>query len=195
MTCLLFGIFSNNYSVLPLSTRQELLAIPKLSCWVMITWPGKRIVYCTLIDSLFFIYTYQILLLVFIGSFTLEWWDAVLQKRSAWALFVLLLSTLVCCQPFFLFINFPILLPPPPPIQLTFKDWCHSCAWPCLSSVLRSDLYFPSPFAHRRSNGRPLRPHVYWLHCRLWPGLMTSDSICYVFICCWEGFTSVEIDR
>ena len=29
----------------------------------------------------------------------LEWWDAVLQKRLAWALFVLLLSTLVCCQP------------------------------------------------------------------------------------------------
>ena len=28
-----------------------------------------------------------------------EWWDAVLQKRLAWALFVLLLSTLVCCQP------------------------------------------------------------------------------------------------
>ena len=26
------------------------------------------------------------------------WWDAVLQKRLAWALFVLLLSTLVCCQ-------------------------------------------------------------------------------------------------
>ena len=29
---------------------------------------------------------------------TLEWWDAALQKRQAWALFVLLLSTLVCCQ-------------------------------------------------------------------------------------------------
>ena len=49
----------------------------------------------------------------------LEWWDAVLQKRLAWALFVLLLSTLVCCQPkeliwaffFFCFLNYLILLP------------------------------------------------------------------------------------
>ena len=39
-----------------------------------------------------------------------------LQKRLAWALFVLLLSTLRCWQPtegFFL-ISFPILPPPPP---------------------------------------------------------------------------------
>ena len=47
-----------------------------------------------------------------------------LQKRLAWALFVLLLSTLVCCQPteliwaFFCFINFPI-LPPPPSLRVT----------------------------------------------------------------------------
>ena len=51
---------------------------------------------------------------------TLEWWDAVLQKRLASALFVLLLSTFVCCQPteliwiFFCFIKFSILLPPSP---------------------------------------------------------------------------------
>ena len=50
-------------------------------------------------------------------------WDAVLRKRLAWALFVLLLSTLVCLSVnrgdfglffFFLFHNFPILLPPGP---------------------------------------------------------------------------------
>ena len=47
---------------------------------------------------------------------SMEWWDAVLQKRLALALFVLLLLTLVCCKPtelilgFFCFINFPILL-------------------------------------------------------------------------------------
>ena len=49
---------------------------------------------------------------------TLEWWDAVLQKRLAWSLFVLLLSTLVCCQPtelilcLFCYINCPIIPPP-----------------------------------------------------------------------------------
>ena len=46
-----------------------------------------------------------------------EWWEAVLQRRLAW-LFVLLLSTLLCCQPteliwVFLFHIFPILPPPP----------------------------------------------------------------------------------
>ena len=49
----------------------------------------------------------------------LEWWDVVLQKRLAWALFVLLLSTLVCCQPTeliwgFLFRKFSYFTPPPP---------------------------------------------------------------------------------
>ena len=45
---------------------------------------------------------------------------AVLRKRLAWALFVLLLSTFVCCQPtelivgFFVFINFQFYPPPPP---------------------------------------------------------------------------------
>ena len=34
------------------------------------------------------------------------WWDAVLQKRLAWSLFVLLLSTLVCCQPAELIMGF-----------------------------------------------------------------------------------------
>ena len=54
----------------------------------------------------------------------LEWWDV--EKRLAWALFVLLFSTLVCYQPtelilgfllllfLFFFRNFPILPPPPP---------------------------------------------------------------------------------
>ena len=53
---------------------------------------------------------------------TIRWSDGMRCCRSAWALFVLLLSTLVCCQPteliwcfFFCFITFPILLPPPPP--------------------------------------------------------------------------------
>ena len=58
--------------------------------------------------------------MLFIEVSFFEWWDAVLQKRLAWALFGLLLSALVCCQPtwfwvFFYFINFTILLPPPPP--------------------------------------------------------------------------------
>ena len=60
----------------------------------------------------------------------LEWWDAVLQKRLAWALFVVFLLTesilgffvslVSLCQPteliwvFFCFVIFPILLPPPP---------------------------------------------------------------------------------
>ena len=55
----------------------------------------------------------------------------VLQKRLAWALFVLLLSTLVCCQPteliwaclFQEFFNFT---PPPSPAgrsALDFDDW------------------------------------------------------------------------
>ena len=70
---------------------------------------------------------------------TLKWWDVVLQKRLAWTLFVLLLSTLMCCQPtelilslFFCFRNSLELicafffssifrfhpLPPPPPQAL-----------------------------------------------------------------------------
>ena len=49
----------------------------------------------------------------------LEWWDAVLQKRLAWALFVLLLSTLVCCQSteliwVILFQKLSNFTPPPP---------------------------------------------------------------------------------
>ena len=45
--------------------------------------------------------------------------DAVLQKRLVWALFVLLISTLMCCQPTeliwgFLFHTFSIFPPPPP---------------------------------------------------------------------------------
>ena len=51
----------------------------------------------------------------------LEWWDSVLQKRLAWALFVfvvinpgVLLANRVDLG-FFCFINFPILLPPPSP--------------------------------------------------------------------------------
>ena len=49
----------------------------------------------------------------------LEWWDAVLQERLAWAWFVLLLSTLVCCQPtefilgFFFIITVPNTAPQP----------------------------------------------------------------------------------
>ena len=53
----------------------------------------------------------------------LEWWDAVLQKRLAWALLVLLLSTLVCCQPtelilasFFFFHDTPL-----PPLRDFFR--------------------------------------------------------------------------
>ena len=47
-------------------------------------------------------------------------WDAALQKRLAWALFVLLLSTLVCCQPteliwVFLFHQFSNCYPPNAP--------------------------------------------------------------------------------
>ena len=58
---------------------------------------------------------------LFCSSKFYQWWDAVLQKRLAWALFALLLSTLVCCQPtelilsFFLFHKFFILPPPPHP--------------------------------------------------------------------------------
>ena len=49
--------------------------------------------------------------------------DAVLQQRLAWALFVLLLSTLACCQPNDLmmgfFVSYIVLLPPPPQAFLT----------------------------------------------------------------------------
>ena len=48
---------------------------------------------------------------------TLEWWDEVLQKRLAWALLVInsrVLSANRVDFGIFLFINFPILLPPPP---------------------------------------------------------------------------------
>ena len=57
-----------------------------------------------------------------------EWWNAVLQKRLAWALFVLLLSTLLCCQPtelilgFFLFHIFSSFTFPPPS-----HSWRHHC--------------------------------------------------------------------
>ena len=56
---------------------------------------------------------------------TLEWWDVVLQKRLAWALFVLFLSTLVCCQltelmwVFFLFHKFSNFTPPPQDLKTT----------------------------------------------------------------------------
>ena len=63
-------------------------------------------------------------------TFTLFIWDAVLQKRLARALFVLLLS-LVCCQPIELilgfFINFPIF--PPSPQE------AHKCFIPPSSNV------------------------------------------------------------
>ena len=62
----------------------------------------------------------------FASCFTLifhEWWDVVAEATGL-GLFVLLLSSLVCCQPtdliralFFCFINYPILLPPPLPLQ------------------------------------------------------------------------------
>ena len=72
----------------------------------------------------FFFVEFQII--QFVISFvlrTLEWWDAVLQKRLAWALFVLLLSTLVCCQPTelilgFLFHKFPY----PPPLSAPLQS-------------------------------------------------------------------------
>ena len=69
---------------------------------------------------------------------TLEWWDAVLQKRLAWALFVLLLSTLVCCQPteliwVFLFHKFHNFTPPPPlPAVhvINWMSWRITRTWP-----------------------------------------------------------------
>ena len=51
---------------------------------------------------------------------TLEWWDVVLQKRLAWAVFVLLLSTLVCWELIwvFLFHKFSNFTPPPPRVKM-----------------------------------------------------------------------------
>ena len=57
----------------------------------------------------------------FVSGIVVVFYHAVLlQKRQAWVLLALLLSSLVCCQPIelilgfcFCFINFPILPPPP----------------------------------------------------------------------------------
>ena len=89
-------------------------------------------------------------------SFVLPW-DAVLQKRLAWALFVLLLSTLVCCQPtelilgFLLFHKFSIY--PPPPTH-THRVPSLSRSFSQMSSLSSSGSLSPGLFSCNRSSPR-----------------------------------------
>ena len=105
-----WGVSSNDYS---------------FSWWLIFLYYLNKLQYFNW-DVFFFFFFFKCVLLphtstLFIYRYlrTLEGWDAVLQKRLAWALFVL------CYQPscvvsqqswfgLFCFINVPILLPPPP---------------------------------------------------------------------------------
>ena len=108
---------------------------------------------------------------------TLEWWDAVLQKRLAWALFVLLLSTLVCCQPteliwVFLFHKFSNFTPPPQAdnhmaliqkIETSKPDW-PDCPEDCLELMKvcwRCGVYFPVSLEAEPCGANQFRRVVY----------------------------------
>ena len=95
-----------------------------------------------------------------------EWWDAVLQKRLAWALFVLLLSTLVCCQPtelilVWFFSNFT---PPPPQIAK------------CLSECSLEELMTPKSLSVSRSSGD-------WGSFFCWESMVNCNCLMAVLSC------------
>ena len=100
---------------------EYILSMVHFKCSNSMKWLTWLLICCCQPSCVAFLLFYQ-----FPIKRTLEWWDAVLQKRLALALFVLLLSTLMCCQPtelilgffFFLLHKFSI-LPPPPPATLS----------------------------------------------------------------------------
>ena len=126
----------------------------------------------------------------------LEWWDAVLQKRLAWALFVLLLLTLVCCQPtklIWCFINFPILPPPPPPFHPALPHHLRSSlGYGFLTSTLFAPYLFVSLTNYicthtqkkKKERGRGEHGWVLSVTC-------TPLFFCFLFFCFWFLFQFV----
>mgnify|MGYP003571756443 CR=1 FL=1 len=110
---------------------------------------------------------------------------AVLQKRLAWVLFDLLLSTIVCCQPtelilgFFCHINCPIfvvtpiffiVISPPPPRIPSFKD---------KEATFESELTFDQG----EEGG-----------CNLWENLCFVNGVVQICTVCFENTLNFSIN-
>ena len=138
---------------------------------------------------------------LFLIHFYLEWWDAMLQKRLAWALLVFLFSTIMCFPTrvdlgffFLFFIFFPYSPPPLPsltqqtPQQPPSRKTATGILWPKPTTALWQLSALP-PYCTpqvRWRNGIFPHPFLRWSDgmrcCRIdWPGLCLF--CCYQTLC------------